>query len=661
MNRPWLTSDRAASAFAERTWPEVKWYDALLAELGRAFRPRLQSVRIQQRLLVALTQLKARRLVHLDTDALGARAEALRPELLRRGFTLGTTADAFALVVEATRRTMGFRHHDVQILGAAQILGGRIAEMATGEGKTVTAALAAAAAALAGASVQVITVNEYLSERDFEELRPIYAMLRLSSAYVAPDADPQAKAGAYGCSITYVTNKTLVFDYLRARMDREGRDTRARFAAAGVARPKQLHRPMPAGLEFCIVDEADSILIDEAQTPLLIAAEDEGLDPEDCRIALELAAALEPDVHFRREEARRRIILLGAGETALEAATAGRPGLWQVPLAREEMVRQALTALHLYHRDEHYIVLENKVQIVDEFTGRVLADRQWQAGLHQMVEVKEGLEASAARKTIAQITFQRFFRRYLWFGGMTGTAGEVARELRNVYGLDVVRIPTHRRSRRVNRGTRVFASEQAKLDALAIRVRKIHAMGRPILIGTRSIEVSQNVSKALSHAGLDHVVLNARQDGEEADIIARAGLPGAITVATNMAGRGTDIRLDPEARRRGGLHVILTGYHESARIDRQFYGRSGRQGDPGVQETFVALDDDLFMRHARLGVRLVRILTLGYPGRLPSVSGLILRLLAQNAAEAQAFRIRRQTLARSDKLEKSLAFTRRPV
>ena len=358
--------------------------------------------------------------------------------------------------------------------------------------------------------------------------------------------------------------------------------------------------PMPHARGFCSVDEADSILIDEAQTPLIIAAPDERLSETDCRHALTEARALAEGRDFRLDHARRRAELTRAGRAALAARSGmdDAPVLWRIPRAREELTRHALAALHLHHRDQHYILAEDKVQIVDEFTGRVLADRQWQAGLHQMVEVKEGLPPGASRRTLAQITYQGFFRRYLWFGGMTGTGSEVVRELWATYGLAVTPVPRHRRLRRSDLGVCLFRSEAAKLRAIAGRAARMVARGRPVLIGTRSVEVSERVAEVLTAAGVGHVVLNARQDGDEAALIARAGEVGAVTVATNMAGRGTDIRLDEWARQAGGLAVILTEMHGAKRIDRQFIGRSGRQGDPGSSQIFAALDDDLLTQHA---------------------------------------------------------------
>ncbi len=663
MSQPWLIRDRAPAFFAERRWPVQTWYDEALATGFRALVPPLYRSGLRDGLVVALTLWHGRRLRTASDAALQMQARALRPVLLRRGFRIGTVARAFALCREALRRELGFAHHAVQLRGGAQILSGRVAEMATGEGKTVTAALPAVAAALAGVPVHVVTVNDYLSRRDHDELAPVFARLGLRSAWIDADMTPAAKIAAYGAPIVYVTNKTLVFDYLRSRLGREGPDTVQRHAAATL-RGRPVPPPMPHALGFCIVDEADSILIDEAQTPLIIAAPDTHLSEADCRHALAQARGLAEGQDFRLDHAQRRAELTRAGR-ALLAARAGTdwnaPALWQIARAREELCRHALAALHLHHRDQHYILAEDTVQIVDEFTGRVLADRQWQAGLHQMVEVKEGLPPGASRRTLAQITYQGFFRRYLWFGGMTGTGAEVARELWGTYGLGVTRVPRHRRLHRRDLGVRLYRDEPAKLQAVAARAARMVARGRPVLIGTRSVEVSERLGGVLGDSGLAHVVLNARQDGDEAALIARAGAAGAVTVATNMAGRGTDIRLTSEARAAGGLHVMLTEYHESPRIDRQLVGRAGRQGDPGSTEALVALDDDLFRRHAPRMQRAVAGLLPGGLRRLPAVLAHLLRWRAQRAAEARA-RLRREgVLRRADKLEKSLGFTRRPI
>lgn len=654
--RPWLTRDRAPSALPERAWPQPGRWDLFFAGLGRAVLGATRRAAWRDRRIVALALRREAALARLDDAGLARAARDLRPGLLAEGFAVSVTATAFALVREAAFRTLGFRHHRVQMLGALQILRGRIAEMATGEGKTATAALAAATVALAGQRVHVITVNEYLSERDHEELRPLYALLGLGSAYVPPDAEPAQKRAIYAEPVVYVTNKTLVFDYLRSRLGRHGPDRRQRRDLGALYRGGAAPAT-PAELAFCIVDEADSILIDEAQTPLVIAAPDDGRGEADCLTALEIAAALEPGGHYRIEAATRRVTLTPAGKDELALRSESRPGLWRIEAAREELAVQALSALHLYHRDQQYILVEDKIQIVDEFTGRVLADRQWQAGLHQMVEVKEGLAPGGARRTLAQITFQRFFRRYLWFGGMTGTVAEVAREMRGTYGTGVTRIPTHRRLRRREGGVTLWGTAAARDAAVARRVAAIQAAGRPVLVGTRSVAGSEAISAALTAAGIEHVVLNARQDADEAAVIGRAGQSGAVTVATNMAGRGTDIRPDAAAIAAGGLHVLLTEFHESARIDRQFYGRAGRQGDPGWQEAAVSLEDELFLRHAPWLVRLVRLRR----GRLPGWLAGVLRRRAQASAGGKARRNREDVLRRGDRMEKFLSFTRPEV
>jgi preprotein translocase subunit SecA len=335
---------------------------------------------------------------------------------------------------------------------------------------------------------------------------------------------------------------------------------------------------------------------------------------------------------------------------------AGLPGLWAIRRAREELVQHALAALHLFRRDVQYIVADGKVQIVDEYTGRVMPDRSWESGVHQLIEAKEHCTITERRKTLAQITYQRFFRRYLHLCGMTGTAIEPAGELYATYGLRVVRIPTNRPLRRTNSGTRVLPTAEFKWNAVVKSVRATVRAGRAVLIGTRSVEASEHVSQLLGKADLEHVVLNARQDREEAQVVAQAGQPGRITVATNMAGRGTDIQLEPAVRVAGGLHVILTEYHESRRIDRQLFGRAGRQGDPGSYESIVALDDELFRRFAR--DRLLQMVAKGmHPARpIPILTGRVLRSYSQRAAERLHGRARRLALAEDLRVNRILGF-----
>lgn len=659
--RPWITLDRAAAALPERSWPKLRWWDKLGRQIETAFRPAISDLTRADHAFARRVIRNGRKLERLsDTDLMTA-AQALRPALLHQGLQGRAAVAAFALAREASFRVLGFRHHPVQIMGAARIMRGALVEMATGEGKTATTVLAAATVALAGIPVHVLTVNEYLRARDFQTLAPIYGLLGLRAAEVDPDMEDSAKARAYAAEICHVTHKALVFDYMRARLGQPALTSTQRFAAARlVGMATSAGRTGPRALGFAIVDEADSVLIDEAQTPLIIAAPEARDRAEDCRLALDLAAQLQMGHDFNIRADARRIDLTDAGKRAIGRAVTRHGGLWAVPRAREELLLQALSAQHLYSRDQHYIVAEGKVQIVDEFTGRILADRQWQAGLHQMIETREGLELSDERNTLAQITFQSFFRRYLWFGGMSGTLAEVARECQRVYGRPITRVPTHRRSLRRNLGTRVVGTEDAKLRLVAIRAQKMaQRRKRPVLIGTRSVGVSERLSEALTARGVDHQVLNARQDSEEAAIIAGAGAAGQITIATNMAGRGTDIKLAPAAHAMGGLHVILTEFHESRRVDRQLFGRAARQGDPGSIETIVALSDPLPGRFAAGGVGLVVRVVPPVMGRYPGFLAELLRLIAQARAERIARRNRAATLRRSEKLESLLAFTGR--
>ncbi|WP_088624137.1 translocase [Oceanicola sp. 22II-s10i] len=654
--RPWDTRDRAPSALPERRHPKLKWWDRAAIAVLTALKPRITDTGSADRRFAARVVRAGRRLDRLSDDDLRATAASLRPRLLAEGFDGPAAVRAFALTREATRRALGYRHHPVQIMGARRILSGHLTEMATGEGKTATTALAAATAALAGVPVHVVTVNEYLCTRDHDTLLPVYALLGLGSAAIDPEADPAVKRRAWLAPIVHVSGKTLVFEYLRERLGRDDlaspqRRAAARLAGAG-ARPS-----MPPALAFAIVDEVDSVLIDEAQTPLIIAAPHRRMSDADCHIALAAARVMTAPEHFRIRRDARRVELTDAGHAALARATEGNGGLWRVPRARAELAGHALSALHLYERDQHYIVTDGKVQIVDEFTGRILGDRQWQAGLHQMVEVKEGLDLSEERRTLAQITYQEFFRRYLWFGGMSGTLAEVARELSRTYDRPLARVPTNRRVRRRLTGTRLYRTERAKIAAIVARARRMSDRGRPVLIGTRSVDVSERIAAAL--AGTPCRLLNARQDAEEAAIVAEAGHAGRITIATNMAGRGTDIKLTPEARAAGGLHVILTEFHESRRIDRQLMGRAGRQGDPGSCEQIVAVTDPVLTRFAPGLCRAARLIPWPLPRRLPGPCASAIRVVAQARAERRGAQTRMASLRRSEKLAELMAFTGR--
>jgi preprotein translocase subunit SecA len=588
----------------------------------------------------------------LDDAALASAFRAACAPMHRAGFADELVARAFAAVREAARRTIGMRHFDVQLIGGLTLLQGRIAEMQTGEGKTLVATLAACTAAGSGAAVHVVTVNDYLAARDAEHNGPLYAFLGFKVGIIKQDMALPARRAQYAREIVYVSNKELVFDYLKDRIA-AGDTVAAHLRLRRLFRPARQPELLLRGLHFAIVDEADSVLIDEARTPLIISETRPDEHGEALyRQALDLARRMDA-AHYELSR-NREIWITPAGDTALEEWCTPLGGLWRSPLWRRELAQKALTAVHCYQRDQHYIVAENKVQIVDEFTGRVMPDRSWEQGLHQMIECKEGAEITGQRKTLSRLTYQRFFRRYLLLGGMTGTASEVAPELRRVYDLDVVRIPTNKPGRRARLPDTCFLDSEARWVAVAGRAAALARAGRAVLVGTRSVEASEHLGARLAARGVEHVVLNARQDKAEAEAVALAGKAGRITVATNMAGRGTDIRPDPEVLESGGLHVILTEFHESPRIDRQLFGRAARQGEPGSVEAMVSLEDDLFGRFAPALQSLLG--KAAKDGRVPRWLLAVLVRRVQSAAERYNRGVRLETLKQDRKLQQALGF-----
>ena len=510
-------------------------------------------------------------------------------------FPDAVTARAFALIRELSDRILGKRHFDVQIIGAFAMVKGMMAEMATGEGKTLTATLVAGAAGLAGVPIHVVTVNDYLVQRDADLMRPLYDALGLTVGVVIAGQKVGERRAAYACDITYCTNKELAFDYLRDRMilGQAAGDLTLKMESLTSSSPRSGQLRM-RGLHFALIDEADSVLVDEARTPLIISGPAESeIDGAAVAGALELAATLEPGLDYGMSIEDRRVFLTVHGQAKVESFAEGRGSPWRSIVTREELARQALAAIHLFRRGEQYVVIEGKIQIVDEYTGRVMPDRFWSDGLHQMIEHKEGCAQSQRRTTIARMTYQRFFRRYRRLGGMSGTLRPVAHELWRVYKLPVVRIPTMKPVLRIHRPDVVLATEEEKWKRIVARALALHQSGVPILIGTRSVLTSQRASDELTAAGLPHTVLNAAQDKQEAEIVARAGERGRITVATNMAGRGTDIHISKDIEALGGLHVIMTERHDAERIDLQLAGRSGRQGQPGSFEAILSLEDPL--------------------------------------------------------------------
>ena len=502
--------------------------------------------------------------------------------------------EAFATVREAAKRVLGMEHFEVQLIGGIVLHQGRIAEMKTGEGKTLVATLPSYLNALEGKGVHVVTVNDYLAKRDADEMGQVHRFLGLTVGVVLNDMKPEERREAYNCDITYVTNNELGFDYLRDNM---------------VIYKEQL---VQRDLHYCIIDEVDSILIDEARTPLIISGQS-GKSTKLYEVCDILAQQLE------RGEASHEMTKMAAimGEEVIETGdfvvnekdkivNLTEQGVKKVEkffnienladpenLEIQHNIILALRAHNLMHRDQDYVVKDDEVMIVDEFTGRIMPGRRYSDGLHQAIEAKEHVKVKRESKTLATITFQNFFNKYDKKGGMTGTALTEEKEFRDIYAMDVVEIPTNKPVQRKDLDDAVYMTKKEKFNAVVQSVKEAHEKQQPVLVGTITIETSELISRMLKREGIPHNVLNAKFHELEAEIVAQAGQAGAVTIATNMAGRGTDIKLDDVSRAAGGLKIIGTERHESRRIDNQLRGRSGRQGDPGESRFYISLEDDL--------------------------------------------------------------------
>jgi len=541
-----------------------------------------------------------KRLENFDDDQLDAQIKQVKAKLHLSGFEDEPVSEAFALIREISGRKLSMRHFDVQLIGGWVMLQGMIAEMNTGEGKTLTATLPACTAAMAGVPVHIVTVNDYLVLRDSELMGPIYQTLGLSVGTITEGMDFGARKAAYACDITYCSNKQLTFDYLKDRLVLGRKGSRMQlqlnrlYAQQDTKAPQLLLR----GLCFAIVDEADSVLIDESRTPLILSRDKPSLEQLLVyQQALQIAGQLKVGNDFFINQRNRNIELSEPGMDRVKQIVEPLSGIWSATKRSRELVLQALSAQHLFIKDIDYLVKEGKVQIIDEFTGRVMPDRSWEKGLHQMIETKEECVISDQRETIARISYQTFFRRYLHLAGMTGTAQEVRKELFSVYQIPVIKIPPNKPIQSKHLPTTYYASSQKKWAGIVQRIADIHQQGRPVLVGTRSVEASEHLGQLLAMKGLPHCVLNARQDADEASIVEQAGALGCITVATNMAGRGTDIKLAPGINELGGLHVIVSECHEARRIDRQLFGRCGRQGNAGSYEMSLSLEDEIVKKY----------------------------------------------------------------
>jgi len=554
-------------------------------------------------------------------------------------------APMFALVFVAARRVLGIDLYDVQLLGGLAMARGAIAEMQTGEGKTFTTLLPASLYALAD-PVHVVTVNDYLAGRDFESLAPVYQLLGFSVGRIHGELNEEAKQTAYACDITYGPGYEFGFDYLRDqvkllthRRPRMGETFRTQLDGVTFDHPQSMQR----GHAVAIVDEIDSVIIDEATSPLILStnARSPAANADVYRRAMAAARVLNVNVDYLVDEATEALRLTAQGLLRLScepyrAPTRGLDRPWP------KYVEQALKADHNLHCDVHYVVSQDAVLIVDQNTGRIFADRSWRDGLHQAVQAKEGVMVTEEAKSIARITRQRFFRLYQKLCGMTGTAQESEHELREIYRLPVTVVPPHRPCQRTVLATRLFpdasSKEVAIVEAIVCRFR----CQQPVLVGTAAIAASHRLARQLDARGIPHTLLNGVQDVEEATIVAAAGQPQAVTIATNMAGRGTDIRLGDGVLALGGLHVIATEPQESPRVDRQLSGRAARQGEPGSYQLFVAADDPLFSRHAPEMVERLKHMAVQVEQSPTDVDGVI-RKVQRRAARQYAQRRREMT------------------
>jgi preprotein translocase subunit SecA len=579
----------------------------------------------------------------------------------RRGETLHDSEleEAFATIAEAARRQLGLQPYPVQIMGALGVTRGQFIEMATGEGKTLTVALAAVAAGWCGRPCHILTANDYLAARDADWLRPFYALCGLSVGAVTGEMKDCERRQNYHRDLTYSTAKEVLADFLRdrLRLGAYANATRRLIRAIYQAHAQSEGELVMRGVHTAIIDEADSALIDEAVTPLLISCKPENHPlTEAAQAAHGLVAEFQRGRDYVIEEKTQEITVTPTGVARLDEPSRALPGMWRAGPRRLELVEQALRAREFFHLGKQYVISEGEIVIVDESTGRLMPQRTWREGLHQAIEAKEGLTVTAPAETLARLSFQRFFRLYRRLSGLSGTAAEAAAELWHLYTLPVQRIPTHRPCIRVELPDRVFASDDEKWDSIVAEIAARQTRRQPVLVGTRSIAASEALATRLELRGIAFNLLNATRHRDEATIVSAAGEPGRITIATNMAGRGTDIKLAPGVAELGGLHVIMTERHESRRIDRQLIGRSARQGEPGSAQAFVSLDDELLRRHAPqwLRERARGALRAG----LPQAERLAARLIrmAQRRSEQQAFRQRQQVLKTDTWADEALGF-----
>lgn len=586
-----------SSTGAIRVRPEANRTLSVLA--ARGFRTKMLRWRRQLEQINALETT----LLGEDDSSLRKRSLALRYRAMA-GEKLGILLpEAYALVREAGRRSLAMRHYDVQMVGGISLFEGCIAEMQTGEGKTLTATLPLYLHSLLGKGAHLATVNDYLAKRDAEWMQPLFDLLGVSVGIIQTSDDQTSRRKSYGSAITYGTAKEFGFDFLRDRLllRAQNRVETEMLGDGGMGFSDSGDEVVMRGMHFCLVDEADSILIDEARTPLIIGSiEDTVRDQivETYRWASETASEYEEDEHYEIDPDTKQYELTGRGRQKVRSLPKSDLVRMMGLVDLYEYTERAIKVYHEFLLDRQYVVRpgeqgEDEIVIVDEFTGRLAEGRKWRDGIHQAIEAKENIEISVPTGQAARITVQDLFLRYRHLAGMTGTAATSARELRRIYRTPVIRVPTNRPPQRVRLPDRVFGTMEQKFQAIVEEVKSVIEEDRPVLIGTRSIDKSELLSGMLADLGIEHQVLNANNVAQEAEIVADAGGAKRVTVATNMAGRGTDIKLVSGVEERGGMHVICTELHDAARIDRQLIGRCGRQGDHGSYRQYLSLDDDI--------------------------------------------------------------------
>lgn len=602
-------------------------------------------------------ELKFHELSELSERQLRSELRAMREQVRRQGVRWSEQVGmALPIVAEAARRSLGLTAYRTQLMGALGIGSGSLVEMATGEGKTLTIALAAAIAGFTGKPCHVITANDYLATRDAEDLSRFYDYCGIKVAAISAELEGPQRREAYLADVVYCTGKELVADHLRDLIALGPLAESKRRAMTYLLRRRRWSDQLVLrGLSIAIVDEADNQLIDEAVTPLIISRkQDNESMRETCQTIEKCASSLLPGEHYDVLDRFKEIRMLPLGRELIEAWCGGQRGLLSAPDWVVDLVLQSLQARHFFLRDKQYVMVDGKVVIVDEFTGRPMPGRNWRLGLHQAVEAKEGAEVSAPSETLARLSFQNFYRYFDHLSGITGTARESWREFWRIYDLPFIKVPHHRPNVRRDEISAYFVYEADKWEAVVQEILYFNRLERPVLVGTRSVDASEHLGRLLAQNSVGCKILNAVRHEQEADIILRAGDDAAVTIATNMAGRGSDIRISNAVEKRGGLHVILTEGHESGRVDRQLRGRAGRQGGQGSTRLFASFEDEIYQRHLNKVMRFLtqKWLDWALPGREKVLEFAF--FLGQKRAEKRSQRQRFLLMKQDQEIAKSV-------